>query len=67
MINREIMNAIANEPYVRCPNLIRHEPNINKTKYCSYHKDIGHTIEQCTKFKNEIEFLIRKGRLKEYV
>ena len=39
----------------------------HKKKYCSYHKDIGHTTKQCTKLKNEIEFLIGKGHLKEYV
>ena len=56
----QILNVIANRPYVR---LWR----TNKTKNCSYHKDYGHTTQQCQKLKNEIEFLIKKGYLKEYV
>ena len=61
------MNAITNKPYVQRPNPLRHGSNTNKTKYYSYHKAITHTTEQCTKLKDEIEFLIKKGHLKEYV
>ena len=61
------MNAITNEPCVQCPNPLRHGSNMDRTKYYSYHKDVGHTTEQCTKLKDEIEFFIRKGCLKEYV
>ena len=43
-VNKEqIMNTIANEPYVWFPNPLRHGPNIDKNKYCTYYKDIGHT------------------------
>ena len=35
--------------------------------YCSFHKDYGHTTEGCHKLKDEIEFHIRRGMLKEYV
>ncbi|KAL0453523.1 UNVERIFIED_CONTAM: hypothetical protein Slati_1330400 [Sesamum latifolium] len=34
-------------------------------RYCHFHK--GHTTEECLHLKDEIEKLIRKGYLKEYV
>ena len=41
--------------------------NMNKTKYFFYHNDNEHMIELCQKLKDELEFLIWKGYLKEYV
>ena len=63
----QLLNAIANEHYLRRPNPITHGPNVDKTKYCSFHKDYGHTTEGCHKLKDEIEFHVRMGMLKEYV
>ena len=68
MVNKkQIMNTIANEPYVQHPNPLRHGSNMDMTKYCSHHKDVGHTTKQRTKLNDKIEFLIKKGILKEYV
>ncbi|KAL0313369.1 UNVERIFIED_CONTAM: hypothetical protein Sradi_5736200 [Sesamum radiatum] len=36
-------------------------------KYCLFHKDRGHSTEECLHLKDEIEKLIRRGYLKEYV
>ncbi|KAL0314999.1 UNVERIFIED_CONTAM: hypothetical protein Scaly_2899200 [Sesamum calycinum] len=36
-------------------------------KYCLFHKDRGHGTEDCFHLKDEIEKLIRRGYLKEYV
>ena len=63
----QILNAIANESYLKRPNPITHSPNVDKTRYYSFHKDYGHTTKDCHKFKDEIEFHIRRGMLKEYV
>ena len=63
----QILNAIANESYLKRPNSITYGPNVDKTRYCSFHKDYGHTTEDYHKLKDEIEFHIRKGMLKEYV
>ena len=40
---------------------------MDKTKYCSFHKDYGHTTKGCHKLKDEIKFHVRRGMLKEYV
>ena len=35
--------------------------------YCTYHKDKGHTIEQCKVLKDHLEKLVKAGYLKEFV
>ena len=39
----------------------------NQKKYFQYHKDVGHTIEECIILKDEIEKLIRSGYLQDYI
>ncbi|KAL5541169.1 hypothetical protein UlMin_004785 [Ulmus minor] len=36
-------------------------------KYCRYHRDIGHVTEECRVLKDEIERLIQRGQLRNYV
>ncbi|KAL5580033.1 hypothetical protein UlMin_012475 [Ulmus minor] len=36
-------------------------------KYCHYHHDIGHVTEECRVLKDEIERLIQRGQLRNYV
>lgn len=35
--------------------------------YCRFHKDYGHTTDECRHLKDEIERLIRFGHLKEFI
>ncbi|XP_074327512.1 uncharacterized protein LOC141665426 [Apium graveolens] len=37
------------------------------SRYCEYHEDTGHTIEQCFQLSNLIEGKIRRGQLVHYV
>ena len=39
----------------------------NKKIYCRYHKDVGHTTEECITLKEEIEKLIHHGYLQDYI
>ena len=39
----------------------------NQNKYCQYHKDVGHTTEECITLKDEIKKLIYHGYLKDYI
>ncbi|KAL0445064.1 UNVERIFIED_CONTAM: hypothetical protein Slati_2229100 [Sesamum latifolium] len=36
-------------------------------KFCRFHNNYGHTIEECRHLKNEIERLIQNGYLQEFV
>ncbi|KAL0367147.1 UNVERIFIED_CONTAM: hypothetical protein Sradi_3604800 [Sesamum radiatum] len=40
---------------------------LKSNKYCRFHCEMGHTIEECHHLQNEIEKLIQRGHLKEYV
>ncbi|KAL0398619.1 UNVERIFIED_CONTAM: hypothetical protein Sradi_2205200 [Sesamum radiatum] len=40
---------------------------LKSDKYCRFHRDRGHTTEECHHLKNEIEKLIQRGHLKEYI
>ncbi|XP_060965578.1 uncharacterized protein LOC133034501 [Cannabis sativa] len=42
---------------------IKRDPN----RYCKFHKDIGHTTDECRQLKDEIESLIPQGHFIEYV
>ena len=37
----------------------------DKSKWCAYHEDIGHIIEECITLRNEVSYLLSKGQLKE--
>ncbi|KAL5575437.1 hypothetical protein UlMin_017136 [Ulmus minor] len=36
-------------------------------KYCRFHRDTGHTTEECRVLKDEVERLIQRGQLREYI
>ncbi|KAL0418419.1 UNVERIFIED_CONTAM: hypothetical protein Sradi_1255400 [Sesamum radiatum] len=40
---------------------------VKSEKYCRFHRDKGHTTEECHHLMNEIEKLIQCGYLKEYI
>jgi len=63
-----IMDRIKNEPYFRWPNKIGGDPSRrNQNIYCTYHRDKGHTTEQCRVLKDHLEQLVKAGYLKEFV
>ncbi|KAL5557693.1 hypothetical protein UlMin_033904 [Ulmus minor] len=49
-------------PSVRTP-----ANKIDNSKYCRYHRDMGHTTKECRALKDEVERLIQRGQLREYV
>ncbi|KAL5543710.1 hypothetical protein UlMin_007494 [Ulmus minor] len=49
------------------PNIKTPENRRDNTKYCRYHRDIGHITEECRVLKDEVERLIQMGQLRNYV
>nr|XP_023872910.1 uncharacterized protein LOC111985496 [Quercus suber] len=63
-----IIDRIKNEPYFRWPNKMGGDPSRrNQNLYCTYHKDNGHTTEQCRVLKDHLGQLVKVRHLKEFV
>ena len=39
----------------------------DNTRYCEFHRDYGHRIDDCIQLKKEIEYLIRRGYLRRFI
>ncbi|XP_065623440.1 uncharacterized protein LOC136064913 [Quercus suber] len=64
----KIVDMIKHEPYFRWPNRMGGDPSRrNQNLYCTYHKDKGHTTEQCRVLKDHLGQLGKPGHLKEFV
>ena len=64
----KILTQIKDEHYLKWPRPLHSSPNVrDKNKYCRFHKDHGHYTKDCQDLKEQIEELIRKGKLQKYV
>ena len=64
----KILIQIKDEHYLKWPRPLHSSPHIyDKNKYCRFHKDHGHYMEDCWDLKEQIEELIQKGKLQKYV
>ncbi|XP_075659215.1 uncharacterized protein LOC142629114 [Castanea sativa] len=64
----KIIDRIKNEPYFKRPNRMAGNPSRrNQNLYCTYHRDKGHTTEQCRVLKDHLEQLVKAGHLKEFL
>ncbi|XP_075662898.1 uncharacterized protein LOC142632354 [Castanea sativa] len=67
-LGHRIVDQIKNEPYFKWQNKIVGDPSRrNQNLYCTYHKDKGHTTEQCMVLKDHLEQLVKAGCLKEFI
>ncbi|KAL8088129.1 hypothetical protein AgCh_038049 [Apium graveolens] len=63
----QILMEIEKDRDIRWPKPLKADSTkLDKSKYCRFHKDAGHDTDECRQLKDEIEFLIRKGRLSKY-
>ena len=64
----KILKCIKNEPYFQWLGKMGGDPaKRNQNLYCTYHREKGHTTEQCRVLKDHLEQLIKAGHLKEFV
>ncbi|XP_062112954.1 uncharacterized protein LOC133824104 [Humulus lupulus] len=57
-----------NQVPLRRPDGMRHQrTNRNSNKFDRFHRDVGHTTEECRQLNDEIEGLILRGYLGQYV
>ena len=51
----KILDRIKNESFFRWPNKMGGDPSQrNQNLYCTYHRDKGHTTEQCLVLKDHL-------------
>ncbi|XP_030945657.1 uncharacterized protein LOC115970126 [Quercus lobata] len=64
----QILMEIRDEPSLKWLRPLHSAPSLrDKRKYCRFHKDHGHYTEDCRDLKEQIEELIRNGKLQQYV
>ncbi|XP_050246968.1 uncharacterized protein LOC126694634 [Quercus robur] len=64
----KILDWIKNESFFRWSNKMGGDPSRrNQNLYCTYHRDKGHTIEQCWVLKDHLGQLVKAGYLKEFI
>ncbi|XP_043705242.1 uncharacterized protein LOC122655065 [Telopea speciosissima] len=63
-----ILNETKDQVTLRWPaKMVKPAHERNKNKYCQFHQDHGHNIEDCRKLKDKIEALIQRDRLSQFV
>lgn len=68
MLVDEILIQIKDNHALKWPKPLHSSPNVrDKKKYCYFHKDHGHYMEDCRDLKEQIEKLIQKGKLQKFV
>ena len=68
MLVDKILEQIKGEHYLKWPRPLHLSPNVHdKKKYYRFHKDHDHYTENCRDLKEQIEELIRKGKLQRFM
>ncbi|XP_012857174.1 PREDICTED: uncharacterized protein LOC105976482 [Erythranthe guttata] len=64
----EVWMVAEQKGLVRPPRQMKENSKRQKSeKYCEYHRDQGHTTDECFQLKQEIKRLVKKGHLGEFV
>ena len=64
----QVLYEVQHEKILRWPSQMKKNPTKrDMAKYCDFHRDHGHRIDDCIKLKKEIKFLIRRGHFRRYV
>ncbi|XP_065619075.1 uncharacterized protein LOC136063096 [Quercus suber] len=64
----QVLMQIKDEPSLKWPEKLKGDPNkSNRNKYYRFHKDHGHDTDECFDLKQQIENLIRQGKLRNFL
>ena len=59
---------IKDDPSLKWLEKMKGNPNkCNRNKYCRFHRDHGHDTDECFDLKQQIENLIRQGKLRNFL
>ena len=62
----QVLEKVKNESFFKWPNKMMGNPEKrNRNLYCQYHRDHGHTTEDCRSLWDHLDQLVRKGKLKQ--
>ena len=62
----QVLEKVKNESFFKWPNkMMRNPEKRNRNLYCQYHRDPGHTIEDCRSLWDHLDQLVREGKLKQ--
>lgn len=65
---KQILDDLHDNPDLKWPGKLRSDPSKRlKDKWCRFHRDHGHTTDDCIDLKQQIEGLIQRGRLRRFV
>ena len=64
----QVLYEVQHEKFLRWSSQMKTDSaKRDMTKYCDFHRDHRHQTDDCIQLKKEIEFLIRRGHLHNYV
>ena len=64
----QVLMQIKDDQSLKWPEKMKGDPNKhNKNKYYNFHRDHGHDTDDCYDLKQQIENLIRQGKLRHFV
>ena len=62
----QVLEKVKNESFFKWPNKIVGNPKKrNRNLYCQYHRDHGHTTEDCRSLWDHLDKLVQEGKLKQ--
>ena len=62
----QVLEKVKNESFFKWPNKMVGNPiKRNRNLYCQYHRDHGHTTEDCRSLWDHLDQLVREGKLKQ--
>ena len=64
----QVLEKVKHESFFKRPNkMVGNPEKRNRNLYCHYHRDHGHTTEDCRSLWDHLDQLIREGKLKQLV